>query len=100
MRLLRLGPFLREGGVFIRPFKSPNAESGNGFSPMSSVASPWHTPSMDTNGIQDKGPTLPGFVAASPDEIRYAEELRRQIERRYLDPSTMRQDLPSAASPH
>jgi hypothetical protein len=30
---------------------------------------------------------LPRFVAASLDDIRYAEELRRQIEQRYLTPS-------------
>jgi hypothetical protein len=28
---------------------------------------------------------LPQFTAASDDEIRYAEYLRRQIERRYLE---------------
>lgn len=29
--------------------------------------------------------TLPCFAAASDEEIRYAEYLRRQIERRYLE---------------
>lgn len=30
---------------------------------------------------------MPRFVTASIEEIRFAEELRRQIERRYLGPS-------------
>jgi hypothetical protein len=30
---------------------------------------------------------VPRFVTASIEEIRFAEELRRQIERRYLGPS-------------
>ena len=30
---------------------------------------------------------MPQFVTASIEEIRFAEELRRQIERRYLGPS-------------
>jgi hypothetical protein len=30
---------------------------------------------------------MPQFVAASIEEIRFAEELRRQIERRYLGAS-------------
>ena len=35
-------------------------------------------------------PWYPGFVTASPEEIRHAEELRRQLEQRYL----ARRDLP------
>jgi hypothetical protein len=67
---------------------------------MSRAAGACHTHVMDTDGIQDKGPTLPRFVAASADEIRYAEELRRQIERRYLDPSTLQHDPTSAHASH
>lgn len=29
----------------------------------------------------------PRFVAASPEDIRYAEELRRRIQQRYLAPA-------------
>lgn len=36
---------------------------------------------------------MPQFVTASIEEIRFAEELRRQIERRYLGPS------PDASAP-
>ena len=43
---------------------------------------------MDTsNRVSTRNPALPQFVAASMDEIRYAEELRRQIEQRYLGES-------------
>ena len=33
-------------------------------------------------------PASPGFVTASVEEIRYAQELRRQIERQYLSRPT------------
>jgi hypothetical protein len=35
-------------------------------------------------------PALPRLVTASPEEIRYAEELRRRLEQRYL----MRREVP------
>jgi hypothetical protein len=42
--------------------------------------------------IPSVDPVLPRFVAASAEEIRYAEELRRQIEQRYLAQSNRRTD--------
>jgi hypothetical protein len=40
---------------------------------------------METRKTQPSAdPTMRQFVAASIEEIRFAEELRRQIERRYL----------------
>ena len=35
-------------------------------------------------GTADLAPTLPRCATASIEEIRYAERLRREIERRYL----------------
>jgi hypothetical protein len=40
-----------------------------------------------SNRISTRNSALPQFVSASMDEIRYAEELRRQIEQRYLSES-------------
>jgi len=39
-------------------------------------------------GVPNFDPAWPRFVAASAEEIRQAEELRRKIEQRYLSPSS------------
>jgi hypothetical protein len=52
-----------------------------------------HTAAMKTTKRPpDSGFGWPQFVAASAEEIRYAEELRRQIERRYLGQAQTRVD--------
>jgi hypothetical protein len=42
---------------------------------------------MDTNSLEVRtfDPATPGFVAATVEEIRYAQELRRLIQERYLN---------------
>jgi len=53
----------------------------------------------DTGGVKATHTTNPGasddppFVTASAEEIRYAEELRRRIEQRYLAPARRSDEL-------
>ena len=42
---------------------------------------------METDNLRRMDPAFTRFVTASIEEIRYAQELRRQIERRYLGAS-------------
>ena len=53
-----------------------------------------------TKRLPDYGFGWPQFVAASAEEIRYAEELRRQIERRYLGQAQTRGDGEPNTRPH
>jgi len=68
---------------------------------MASASAVAHTAAMKTTKRpRDSGFGWPQFVAASTEEIRYAEELRRQIESRYLGQAPARRDGDLNTQPH
>jgi hypothetical protein len=61
--------------------------------PMAAVRARGHTCAMNApKTVPSFDPTMPRFTTASAEDIRRAEELRRQIEQRYLAPPPREHD--------